>query len=118
MNGKALLVEDEFLIRELAFEYLSDAGFDTTMANSADQGLSILREDKSFDLLFTDIRMPGGIDGRQLATEASRLVEGIRIVFATGYLDEAVQLEEGQKLIQKPYSMNAVREVLSELGFS
>jgi CheY-like chemotaxis protein len=68
-------------------------------------------------LLFTDIRMPGGIDGRELAQQAKRMVEGLRVIYATGYADGGVPLEAGEKMIGKPYSMNALREALNLLGF-
>lgn len=116
MNA-ALLVEDELLIRELAYEYLCDFGFDVTIARDATEALGILREGKRFDLLFTDIRMPGGMDGRELAQEAKQMVEGLRVIYATGYADGGTPLERGEKLIGKPYTMTALREALRALGF-
>jgi CheY-like chemotaxis protein len=58
-----LLVEDELLVRELASEDLGDAGFEVTAASDGDEALGYLREGRQFDLLFTDIRMPGETDG-------------------------------------------------------
>lgn len=114
----ALLVEDELLIRELAYEYLRDFGFEVTIARDATEALGILREGHRFDLLFTDIRMPGGMDGRELAQEAKQMVEGLRVIYATGYADGGTPLERGEKLIGKPYTMSALREALKALGFS
>lgn len=113
----ALLVEDELLIRELAGEYLRDFGFEVTIARDATEALGILNGGKRFDLLFTDIRMPGGIDGRQLAQEAKRRDEGLRVIYATGYADGGVPLQRGEKLIGKPYTMSALRDALKTLGF-
>lgn len=114
----ALLVEDELLIRELAYEYLCDFGFDVTIARDGAEALGILREGRRFDLLFTDIRMPGGIDGRELAREAKQMVEGLRVIYATGYADGGSPLEKSEKLIGKPYTMGALRDALTVLGFS
>jgi CheY-like chemotaxis protein len=113
----ALLVEDELLIRELAYEYLRDLGFEVTIARDAKEALGILHEGKRFDLLFTDIRMPGGIDGRELAQEAKKMLDGLRVIYATGYADGGAPLEGSERLISKPYTMNALREALDVLGF-
>lgn len=113
----ALLVEDELLIRELACEYLRDFGFEVTIARDATEAMGILRDGNRFDLLFTDIRMPGGMDGRDLAVEAKRMLDGLRVIYATGYAEGGAALERGEKLIGKPYTMNALREALKTLGF-
>jgi len=113
----ALLVEDELLIRELACEYLRDFGFEVTIARDANEAMGILREGNHFDLLFTDIRMPGGMDGRDLAKEAKQMIPGLRVIYATGYADGGAPLEGGERLIGKPYTMSALREALTTLGF-
>jgi len=113
----ALLVEDELLIRELACEYLRDFGFEVTIARDATEALGILHQGNRFDLLFTDIRMPGGMDGRELALEAKRMDDGLRVIYATGYADGGAPLQRGEKLIGKPYTMSALREALKTLGF-
>ena len=84
-----LLVEDELLVRELASEDLGDAGFEVTAASDGDEALGYLREGRRFDLLFTDIRMPGATDGWQLAREARQLLPDIRVIYATGLGDAA-----------------------------
>lgn len=113
----ALLVEDELLIRELACEYLRDFGFDVTIARDATEALGILNGGNRFDLLFTDIRMPGGMDGRELAQEAKRMDDALRVIYATGYADGGAPLQRGEKLIGKPYTMSALRDALKLLGF-
>jgi CheY-like chemotaxis protein len=113
----ALLVEDELLIRELACEYLRDFGFEVTIARDATEAMGILREGNRFDLLFTDIRMPGGMDGRDLAREAKQMIGGLRVIYATGYAEGGAPLEGSEKLIGKPYTMSALREALNMLGF-
>jgi CheY-like chemotaxis protein len=114
----ALLIEDEFLIRELAEAYLEDAGFEVTVARDGREALDELAKGTQFDLLFTDIRMPGGIDGRDVAEQAKKLIPGLRIVYATGYSDGADGLGDREVCIEKPYTFAAVRRVLGELGFA
>jgi CheY-like chemotaxis protein len=112
-----LLVEDELLVRELASEDLGDAGFDVTAASDGDEALGYLREGRRFDLLFTDIRMPGTTDGWQLAREAKALLPDIRVIYATGLGDAANGLAEGERYVRKPYSISDLRDALAQLGF-
>jgi CheY-like chemotaxis protein len=113
--ARILLAEDEVLVRELAFEDLSDAGFDVVPARNGDAALAILQDDRNFDLLFTDIRMPGLIDGWELAAEAKRLVPGLKVIYSTG-LDESDQgLAPSDRLIQKPYRLDVLLKLLDEL---
>jgi CheY-like chemotaxis protein len=115
--SSVLLVEDELLVRELASEDLGDAGFEVTAASDGDEALGYLREGRRFDLLFTDIRMPGATDGWQLAQEAKNLLPGIRVIYATGLGDPAEALPEGERYVRKPYTLGDLREALGELGF-
>jgi CheY-like chemotaxis protein len=101
--AKILLVEDEMLVRELALEDLTDAGHEVTAAGTGDEALAILKRDPCYDVLFTDIRMPGATDGWQLASEARQLIPNIRVVYATGLNDEAGQLGPGERMLTKPY---------------
>jgi len=112
-----LLVEDELLVRELASEDLGDAGFEVTAANDGDEALGYLREGRRFDLLFTDIRMPGATDGWQLAREARQMLPDIRVIYATGLGDAADGLEDGERYVRKPYSLTDLRKALTQLGF-
>lgn len=112
-----LLVEDELLVRELASEDLADAGFEVTAASDGDEALGYLREGRRFDLLFTDIRMPGTTDGWQLAREAKAFLPDIRVIYATGLGDAANGLAEGERYVRKPYSIGDLRNALAQLGF-
>src|SRR6187549_3788408 len=113
-----LLVEDELLVRELASEDLGDAGFEVTAASDGDEALGYLREGRRFDLLFTDIRFPGAIDGWQLAREARELLPQIRVIYATGLGDGGSDLGEGERYVRKPYSLSDLRQALDQLGFT
>jgi CheY-like chemotaxis protein len=104
-NGMAriLLVEDEMLVRELAFEDLTDAGHHVVAASSGDEGLAILQGDGNFDVLFTDIRLPGVVDGWELASEAKKLVPGLKVIYATGLNDDTGKVGADEKMLAKPY---------------
>jgi len=104
--AKVLLVEDEMLVRELAYEDLSDAGHEVTTAGSGDEALALLRDGAAFDVLFTDIRMPGEIDGWQLAREAKQLVPGLKVVYATGLNDDTGRMQPDERMLTKPYRRN------------
>ena len=112
---RILVVEDEVLLRELAVEDLTDAGFEVVAACNGDAALTALQSDRSFDLLFTDISMPGTIDGWELAMAARRLVPGLKVIYSTG-LDESDRgLEATERLVQKPYRLTALLAALEEL---
>jgi len=115
--GKVLLVEDELLVREVAAEDLGEAGFEVTAASDGDEALAILRQGADFDLLFTDIRMPGSTDGWDLAREARQMIPGLRVIYATGFGDAGEGLAEGECYVRKPYNLKDLRQALSTLGF-
>jgi CheY-like chemotaxis protein len=116
MNS-VLLVEDELLVRELAAEDLGDIGFAVTAASDGDEALGYLREGRRFDLLFTDIRMPGATDGWILAREAKQRLPDIRVIYATGLGDAANGLADNERYVRKPYTVGDLREALEALGF-
>lgn len=116
--SRVLLVEDELLVRELAYEDLTEAGFDVTVANDGDEAVALLRDGGRFDLLFTDIRMPGETDGWALADEARAITPDLRVIYATGLGDAGDQLSETERVVRKPYNLKDLRKVLSELGFA
>ena len=110
--AKVLLVEDEMLVRELAYEDLSDAGHDVTTAGTGDEALALLRDGAAFDVLFTDIRMPGDVDGWQLALEARQLIPGLKVIYATGLNDDTGRMQPGERMLTKPYRKNELLDAL------
>ena len=115
-----LLVEDEKGVRELAREYLEQIGYRVLQADNAAQALELARNHVGpIDLLFTDVVM-GGMSGRQLAEEMQKLRPEIRVLYMSGYTDEAIIhhgiLGRGSVLLQKPFTLNSlaikVRETL------
>lgn len=112
-----LLVEDELLVRELAREDLAEIGFDVTSVSDGDEALAHLAGGNHFELLFTDIRMPGSIDGWGLGAQARALIPGIKVIYATGVNEAADGLAEHERYVRKPYSLNDLRRALADLGF-
>lgn len=117
-----LLVEDEKGVRDLAREYLAEAGYEVLEAQNADEALRIVRtRAEDIDLLLTDVVM-AGISGRQLAEQMQQLRPGIRVLYMSGYTDEAIVhhgiLGRGMVLLQKPFTLNSlaikVREILDQ----
>jgi CheY-like chemotaxis protein len=114
--GRVLLVEDELLVREVAAEDLGEAGFEVISASDGDEALAIMRQDAGFDLLFTDIRMPGTTDGWELARKAKQIMPGLRVIYATGLGDAGDDLGPGECYVRKPYNLKDLRQALGKLG--
>jgi len=111
-----LIVEDEFLVRQFIVEEFTDAGFAVKSAGDGEQALELLKSGVRFDLLFTDVRMPGSIDGWELGRNAADLVPDIRIVYATGYSEKTRELSAQERFLAKPYRMTDVLKLIGGLG--
>jgi CheY-like chemotaxis protein len=102
-----LVVEDDPELRDLAADLLESLGYRTMMAASGDAALGILEAERGIDVIFTDLVMPGRLDGLALADEARRLCFGIKIVFTSGYVGHAAlrQRLPGREevFLHKPY---------------
>jgi len=102
-----LLVEDDTLVREYADGLLQSLGYRVIAARNGSQALEILGGDNQIDLLFTDIVMPGGINGRELSEAALKLRPELKILFTSGYTENAAlhqgYLDPGFHLLSKPY---------------
>jgi len=116
--NRVLLVEDEPLVRELAFEDLTDAGWQVTAARDGDEALCFLKAGQGFDLLFTDIRMPGATDGWELARRAKEMIAGLKVIYASGLDGGGRKLEAEERHLDKPYSAGDLNRVLADLGFA
>jgi signal transduction histidine kinase len=108
--GTVLVVEDDEIIRALIVETLEDMGFDSREAADGPAGLAILQSGQTVDLLVTDIGLPG-LNGRQVADAARVLRPGLRVLFMTGYAENALSgsdyLGKGMALITKPFAIDA-----------
>ena len=97
-----LIVDDEPAVRALATDILSDAGFDTIATADANQALHVLAHDAdNVDVLFTDVRMPGGMTGLELARVAKRTWPGLRVIMTSGYFAGDFPSAE---FLRKPWS--------------
>ena len=103
-----LVVEDDAALRAHTTEILTELGYRVLEASSGAAALEILERTPALDLLFTDIVMPGGMNGRQLANEVTRLRPALKVLFTTGYTRNAIvhhgRLDPAVDLITKPYS--------------
>ncbi|WP_334512240.1 PAS domain S-box protein [Bradyrhizobium sp. AZCC 1693] len=101
-----LVVEDDKLVRDYVLAQLHSLGYVTLDAANATEALALVRIGHAFDLLFTDVIMPG-INGRQLADEIAKVKPGLRVLFTSGYTENAIihhgRLDEGVLLLAKPY---------------
>ena len=113
---RVLIVEDEELVREIAQDEFADAGFAVETAANGEQAVEMLQSDPAFDLLFTDIRMPGGIDGWSVAERARRLKPDIAVIYATGYSEDHASMVASSVFLRKPYRMPAVIAAAQSLG--
>jgi signal transduction histidine kinase len=102
-----LIVEDDTLVREYVVTQISRFGYHTLAAGNAAEGLAIIDGSERIDLLFTDVIIPGGMNGRQLATEALKRRPGLKILYTSGYTENAIvhhgRLDAGVLLLPKPY---------------
>jgi PAS domain S-box-containing protein len=103
-----LVVEDDDTLRMYAVEVLNDLGYSVLSAANAAVALEIIGRGHEVDLLFTDVVMPGGMNGRQLADEAKRRRPGLKVLFTTGYTRNAIvhqgRLDRGVEMIGKPFT--------------
>ena len=107
-----LVIDDEETVRMLVVEVLEDAGFVALQAADGPSGLAILNSDARIDLLVSDVGLPGGMNGRQIADAARAARPGLKVLFITGYAENAVigngQLAPNMALVTKPFAMEAL----------
>jgi len=106
-----LVVEDDRVVRELIVTELGELGYRTLQADDGPAGLELLRAEGRIDLLVTDIGLPG-LNGRQVASAGRETRDGLKVLFMTGYAQNALggelELEAGMELITKPFAMGAL----------
>ena len=114
-----LVVEDEAMVRRLSVATLEDAGYRVLAAADAAEALELIRTNRDMVLLFTDIVLPGAMDGRQLADAILADRPGLPVLFTTGYSRNAIvhggRLDEGIDLIPKPFTSVALVARVQEL---
>ena len=114
-----LVVEDDPDVRAYSCDTLSELGYDVLAAETGAGGLRLLAEHPGIRVLFTDVGLPGGMNGRQLAEEARRRRPDLKVLFTTGYARNAIvhegRLDAGVELITKPYTQAALAEKLRDI---
>ncbi|MBQ2260512.1 MAG: PAS domain S-box protein [Loktanella sp.] len=117
-----LVVEDDGAVREYVSAQLQSLGYHVIEASAGTEAIQVLNQTLGIDLLFTDVVMPGGMGGRELADAARRLRPDLKVLFTSGYTENSIvhngRLEPGVKLMSKPYRREQlaakIREVLDE----
>lgn len=119
-NETILLVEDDLAMREIAATQIRALGYALVVADNPARALDLLRSEMSVDLLLTDIVMPGGLDGRQLAIEARRLRPDLNVLFSSGFTEAAVSASINRDfgpILTKPYrKSDLARRIRSAIG--
>ena len=111
-----LIVEDELLLRMNAVDMIKSAGFEVVEAENADEAIEILEVRRDITVVFTDIQMPGSMDGLKLARAVRGRWPPIRIVATSGLVDVGEKdLPEGGRFLAKPYRSEELTEMLHEL---
>ncbi|MBV9522289.1 MAG: response regulator [Alphaproteobacteria bacterium] len=106
-----LVVDDDPDVRDYAISVLEDFGYRVLAANDGETALSVLRDDAKVDLLFTDVVMPG-LDGFELARQATARMPDLKVLFASGY---ATDLSPAARLLRKPYRPQQLTEEIAAL---
>jgi PAS domain S-box-containing protein len=105
-----LVVDDEPSVRMLVAEVLEELGYSSIEASDGLSGLKVLRSDVRIDLLITDVGLPGGLNGRQMADAARANRPDLKVLFITGYAENAAigngHLEPGMHVLTKPFAMD------------
>ena len=111
-----LIVEDEFLIRMDAVDMIKAAGFEVVEALSADEAIAILECRFDTSVVFTDVQMPGSMDGLKLAAAVRGRWPPIKIVATSGNVNVTQEnLPEGGRFLRKPYSPQEITMTLRDL---
>jgi CheY-like chemotaxis protein len=117
-----LVIDDEPTVRMLVTEVLSEMGYSAIEAGDATTGLKVLQSDARVGLVITDIGLPGGMNGRQLVEAARQSRPDLKVLFITGYAENAVIgngiLEPGMHVLSKPFSLehlaSRIREIIAQ----
>jgi CheY-like chemotaxis protein len=116
------VVEDDELVRASVIRQLQSLGYDTIAASNGAEALVLVDKGAEFDLLFTDLIMSGGMNGRQLSNEVTRRRPAVKVLYTSGYSEGGIvhqgRLDPGIALLSKPYRQSdlarKIREVLGD----
>ncbi|ABD08734.1 response regulator receiver domain protein [Rhodopseudomonas palustris HaA2] len=111
-----LVVEDEALLRMNAIDMIEDAGFEVLEASNADDAIAILEGRDDIRVVFTDIQMPGSMDGLKLARAVRGRWPPIKIIATSGRVNvSSTDLPDGGRFLAKPYTSRDVTNLLTEI---
>jgi CheY-like chemotaxis protein len=117
-HEKILVVEDDALVRNFVIAQLNALGYRTVAAAESRAALALVEKGEAFDLLFTDVILPGGMTGRELADEVVRRRPGTKVLYTSGYTDNAIvhhgRLDQGVLLLTKPYRKGQLAQMVRE----
>jgi len=115
-DERILLVEDDPTVLALTLDMLSSLGYQVTTATHGAEALDIVRSDARIDLLFTDVVMPGGVSGLELARAARETRPGLPVLLTSGFMGEGAVLETAEfPLLDKPYETSALATKLRRI---
>jgi len=119
MKRLVLIVDDEPTVRMLVTDILEDLGYTAIEAGDSAAGLRVLQSDVRIDLLITDVGLPGGMNGRQMADAARVGRPELKVLFITGFSETALpgdgRLEPGMAVLTKPFAVEALAARIREL---
>ncbi|MDD2058028.1 ATP-binding protein [Pseudomonas sp. GD03860] len=118
LNGTVLVVEDDATVRVLVQQALEEQGYPCVAVDTANAALALLRSDTAVMLLVSDVGLPG-MNGRQLAEIARKLRPGLRVLFITGYAENALArggyLDPGMQMISKPFEFSQLTAKVAQM---
>ncbi|MEA1834684.1 response regulator [Methylobacterium durans] len=113
---RILVVEDETMLIEVVAAELEEAGYEVVTALTGEAAATILAARTPIDLLFTDIRLPGALDGWGVAEQARALQPDLPVIYVTGYSAEEPRQVRDSLLVMKPYRPSAIIAAARRLG--
>ena len=115
-SERILVVEDDPEVREVSVVILQEQGYHVVDADNGEAAITMLKTGQKFDLLFTDILLPGSINGIETAEAALRIQPSLRVIFTTGYSEDALtqfeQFEHAAAIVKKPYRWMELLEIV------
>ncbi len=119
---RVLVIDDEPLVRMLVVDVLEELGYTAIEAGDGPEGMKVIQSDARIDLLITDVGLPNGMNGRQVADAARAIRPGLKVLFVTGYAENAVlnhgHLDPGMQVITKPFDMavmaTRIRDIIAQ----
>lgn len=114
-----LIVDDEVALLHLADTYLKDLGYQTLLAENAKQAMAVIEQQPNIDMLFSDVVMPGGINGYELAQQVTEKYPHIKVLLTSGFTSKTIA-QNGQKrfatqMLNKPYRKSELARVLRKI---